>query len=77
MASVCWHGAGSLEDGAVTAGGRVCAGGSFRPANVGVVGPTCKEGNYRILTHDFVHKSHAFIFSVHYPPVLMDWWMDE
>jgi hypothetical protein len=50
---------------------------SFNPPNVGVVGPTCKEGNYRILTHDFVHKTHAYIFGVHYPPVLMDWWMDD
>jgi len=50
---------------------------TFNPPNVGVVGPTCKEGNYRILTHDFVHKTHAYIFSTHYPPVLMDWWMDD
>ena len=50
---------------------------SFNPPNVGVVGPTCKEGNEGILTHDFVHKTHAYIFSVHYPPLLMDWWMDD
>ena len=49
----------------------------FSPPNVGVVGPTCKEGNSRILTHDFVHKTHLHIFGVHYPPVLMDWWMDD
>jgi hypothetical protein len=50
---------------------------NFNPPNLGVVGPTCKEGNYRILTHDFVHKTHAYVFGVHYPPVLMDWWMDD
>ena len=47
---------------------------AFNPPNVGVVGPTCKEGNLKILTHDFVHKTHAYIFSVHYPSVLMDWY---
>jgi hypothetical protein len=26
------------------------------PMNVGVVGPLCKQGNTRILTHDFVHR---------------------
>ncbi|EKX41805.1 hypothetical protein GUITHDRAFT_74535, partial [Guillardia theta CCMP2712] len=50
---------------------------SFKPPNVGVVGPTCREGNERILTHDFVHVTHLHIFGVHYPPVLMDWWMDD
>lgn len=50
---------------------------SFEPANVGVVGPTCDQGNTAILTHDFVHKTHHAIFGFHYPPVLTDWWLDD
>ena len=50
---------------------------SFRPANIGVVGPTCHEGNTAILTHDFVHKTHHRIFGFHYPPILTDWWLDD
>ena len=50
---------------------------SFRPANIGVVGPTCHEGNTAILTHDFVHKTHHAIFGFHYPPILTDWWLDD
>ena len=33
----------------------------------------CRQGNVRILTHDFVHKTHLAIFKIHYPPILMDW----
>jgi hypothetical protein len=29
----------------------------FSPMNVGVVGPLCRQGNVKILTHDFVHRS--------------------
>jgi hypothetical protein len=50
---------------------------SFSPPNVGVVGPTCHEGNTAILTHDFVHRSHLDIFGFHYPPELTDWWLDD
>jgi Nucleotide-diphospho-sugar transferase len=50
---------------------------SFRPSNIGVVGPTCYEGNTAILTHDFVHKTHHTIFGFHYPPILTDWWLDD
>lgn len=50
---------------------------SFEPPNVGVVGPTCNQGNTAILTHDFVHKTHNAIFGYHYPPVLTDWWLDD
>jgi len=32
------------------------------PANVGVVGPSCPQGNRAILTHDFTHRSHMEIF---------------
>jgi hypothetical protein len=51
---------------------------SFSPPNVGVVGPICEEGNARILTHDFTHRTHMDIFNgVYYPPVFTDWWMDD
>ena len=50
---------------------------SYKPPNVGVVGPTCHEGNTRILTHDLVHRTHLSIFEHYYPPVLSDWWMDD
>ena len=50
---------------------------SFSPPNIGVVGPTCHEGNTAILTHDFVHRSHLDIFGSHYPAELTDWWLDD
>lgn len=44
----------------------------------GAVGPSCKQGNQRILTHDFTHKLHMEIFEQqYYPPELNDWWMDD
>lgn len=44
----------------------------------GVVGPTCKQGNQQILTHDFVHRLHMEIFEMnYYPAQLTDWWMDD
>ena len=49
----------------------------FSPPNVGVVGPTCHEGNTAILTHDFVHRTHHTIFGYRYPPSLTDWWLDD
>jgi hypothetical protein len=51
----------------------------------GVVGPfsvhssqaTARTQN-RILTHDFVHRTHMEIFNMnYYPPELADWWMDD
>lgn len=50
---------------------------SYSPPNVGVVGPICHEGNTRIITHDFVHRTHLQIFEFYYPPILSDWWMDD
>jgi hypothetical protein len=46
----------------------------FDPPYLGVVGPTCHEGNTDILTHDFVHRTHIYIyiFGTHYPPELTD-----
>ena len=44
----------------------------------GVVGPTCKQGNVKILTHDFTHRTHMEIFNkTYYPPELIYWWMDD
>ncbi len=48
------------------------------PHQVGVVGPTCTQGNVAILTHDFVARSHMDIMQMnYYPPKLVDWWMDD
>jgi hypothetical protein len=47
------------------------------PPPYGVVGPFC-EVNKKILTHDFVHRTHMDIFGMnYYPPALVDWWMDD
>ncbi|KAJ1453461.1 hypothetical protein M885DRAFT_619045 [Pelagophyceae sp. CCMP2097] len=47
-------------------------------SNVGAVGPTCRQGNRKILTHDFTHRTHMDIFAQqYYPPDLSDWWMDD
>lgn len=47
------------------------------PPPYGVVGPFC-DGNKKILTHDFVHRTHMEIFEMnYYPPALVDWWMDD
>lgn len=50
---------------------------SFEPPNLGVVGPTCREGNTRILTHDMVHRTHLEIFDTYYPPEFDNWWLDD
>jgi len=48
---------------------------SFQPP-YGVVGPW--GGLDRILTHDFVHRTHLDIFKgVYYPAQLVDWYMDD
>jgi len=49
----------------------------FSPPNVGVVGPTCKEGNVMILTHDMVHRTHLDIFEHYYPPEFKNWYLDD
>jgi len=44
----------------------------------GVIGPDFAKGNTKILTHDFVHRTHMDIFSaVYYDPYFTDWWMDD
>ena len=49
---------------------------NFKPPNVGVVGPTCKQGNTAILTHDMVHRTHLEIFNYYFPPVFENLWQD-
>ena len=44
----------------------------------GVIGPSAFESKNRILTHDFVHRTHLDIFhGVYYPPEFTDWYMDD
>jgi len=43
----------------------------------GVVGPSSHNTDDRILTHDFVHRTHLQIFHTYYPPQLNDWYMDD
>lgn len=47
----------------------------------GVVGPVvCNKGpgGNKILTHDFVHRTHMTIFNKeYYPREFVDWWMDS
>lgn len=49
----------------------------FQPPNVGVVGPSCAQGNTKILTHDMVHRTHLHIFKTYYPPVFHNWYLDD
>lgn len=49
----------------------------FDPSNVGVVGPTCRQGNTKIMTHDMVHRTHLDIFDHYYPTVFSAWWVDD
>ena len=46
---------------------------ALQPPNVGVVGPSCDQGNLEILTHDFTHRVHMEVFGDYYPPPLVDW----
>ena len=40
----------------------------------GAVGPLCQQGNRKILTHDFTHRTHMEIFDgLYYPAELVDW----
>jgi hypothetical protein len=44
----------------------------------GIIGPSSSGTKNRILTHDFVHRTHMQIFEMnYYPPELSDWWMDD
>ena len=57
---------------------------SYKPRNVGVVGPWCRpynlslhKGNNRILTHDMVHRTHLQIFETYYPREYPNWFVDD
>ena len=50
---------------------------NFEPANVGVVGPTCRQGNIHVMTHDMVHRTHLLIFNYYYPPVFENCFLDD
>ena len=51
---------------------------SFSPPNVGVVGPTCKQGNQNIMTHDMVHApTHLSIFDTYYPKEFDNYYVDD
>jgi Nucleotide-diphospho-sugar transferase/Polysaccharide biosynthesis len=46
--------------------------------NVGVVAPTCGQGNIYIMTHDLVHRTHMDIFhGYYYPPIFDNWFLDD
>ncbi|KAL9185350.1 hypothetical protein ACHAXT_003127 [Thalassiosira profunda] len=50
----------------------------FTPPNVGVVGPTCHQGDTTIMTHDMVHvPSHFSIFDTYYPDVFDNYYVDD
>ena len=49
----------------------------FHPPNIGVVGPTCQQGNTGIMTHDMVHRTHLKIFETYYPVVFHNWFVDD
>lgn len=50
---------------------------NFTPYCVGVVGPTCEQGNTEILTHDMVHRTHLDIFETYYPEEFDNWYLDD
>ena len=52
---------------------------TFHPPNLGVVGPTCEQGNTRILTHDMTHRTHMEVFgrNKYYPPVFGNLFLDD
>ena len=48
------------------------------PLQLGVIGPSCYHSRDRILTHDFVYKTHMEIFNgIYYPIEFSDWYMDD
>jgi uncharacterized protein (TIGR01627 family) len=51
---------------------------TYDPPNIGVVGPSCQQGNTAIMTHDLVHRTHLEIFhGYYYPPVFNNWYLDD
>ena len=52
--------------------------GQMSPQYVGAVGPYCERGPLvKILTHDFVHRTHLEIFGYYYPRLFSDWYADN
>lgn len=51
---------------------------SYKPPNVGVVGPSCREQRRGLLAHDMVHRTHMEIFDKeYYPRVFDNWYLDD
>ena len=46
------------------------------PPQLGVVGPHHKGGNKKILTYDFVHRTHVDVLGYYYPNCFPDWYAD-
>ena len=44
---------------------------AYSPPNVGVVGPTCPDGNQAILTHDMVHRTHMDVLRASTTPTCL------
>ena len=49
---------------------------NFNPTYLGVTGPTHHGGNERILTYDFVHRTHIDVLGYYYPRQFPDWYAD-
>jgi hypothetical protein len=50
---------------------------SFVPSNVGVVEPTSSQGDFKILNHDMIHRTHLEIFDNYYPDEFLDDWISS
>ena len=50
---------------------------NYIPKNIGVVGPTFREGNTEVMTHSMVHRSHFDIFKFYFPPIFDNWYEDD
>merc|ERR1711865_514679 len=50
---------------------------NMSPPNIGAVGPTTKRDFGKIMTYDFLHRSHFEIFGYRYPPVFKNWYCDN
>lgn len=58
---------------------------NMNPPNLGVIGPIVDmekvgllyPGNTKVLTYEFVHKTHFDIFGYHYPDVFRNWYADD
>lgn len=50
---------------------------NMTPPHLGVVGPSCKEGNTKIFTHDFVHRTHLEVFGEYYPRIFSNYYLDD